>query len=152
HRLLLSTFTVKSTGDAGPGTLRDAITQSNADSGQPNTINFTLDAADRTITLASPLPAITSAVSIDGTSDPAAPLVALSGSSGATDGLSVQAAGTTVKGLALGNFAGTALTLKADGAVIQGNDFGTAGNGTSPAPNGTGIRVSGSSETIGGPA
>ncbi len=30
HRLLLSTFTVNSSGDAGPGTLRDAITLTEA--------------------------------------------------------------------------------------------------------------------------
>src|SRR4051812_2377517 len=69
QRLLLSTFTVTDPGDSGPGTLRAVITQSNADSGQPNSIQFSLDAGHRTIALASPLPAVTTPVTIDGTSD-----------------------------------------------------------------------------------
>jgi hypothetical protein len=55
-------FTVSSTGDTGPGTLRDAITAANA-AGGADTINIS---ATGTITLATPLPNLTEAVEIAG--------------------------------------------------------------------------------------
>lgn len=152
QKILLSTFTVTDPGDAGPGTLRDAITQSNADSAQPNTIGFALDATHRAITLATPLPAVTAPATIDGTSTPAAPAVALAGSAGAPNGMTIAADNSTVKGLDFQGFSGTALLLQGANTTVQGNLFGTAGDGTTPKPNGTAIRVVGSSETIGGTA
>ncbi len=38
--MLLSTFVVSNTGDSGPGTFRQAILDSNAATGQSNTIDF----------------------------------------------------------------------------------------------------------------
>jgi hypothetical protein len=55
-------FSVSSTDDAGPGTLRQAITDANAASG-PDTITIT---ATGTITLATPLPSLTDDVEIAG--------------------------------------------------------------------------------------
>jgi hypothetical protein len=55
-------FTVSSTDDLGPGTLRQAITDANA-AGGPDTITIT---ATGTITLATPLPSLTDAVEIAG--------------------------------------------------------------------------------------
>lgn len=135
-RLLLSTFTVTNSGDSGPGTLREVITQSNADSGQPNSIHFNLDATQRTIALATPLPVVTTPVTIDGTSDPAAPDVALSGSAGAADGLTIQSANSTVKGLDFRSFSGTALNLQGNSIVVQGNKFGTRATARPPRPTG----------------
>ncbi|HEY4239987.1 MAG TPA: right-handed parallel beta-helix repeat-containing protein [Kofleriaceae bacterium] len=57
-----ATFTVTSTADSGTGTLRDAITQANA-AGGTNTVTIT---ATGTITLASSLPTITTAMTITG--------------------------------------------------------------------------------------
>ena len=68
-------FVVTSNADSGPGTLRDALTQAAAN-GQANNINFNLPGntvADRTITLSSSLPIITSSIVIDGTSQPGKP-------------------------------------------------------------------------------
>jgi Calx-beta domain/IPTL-CTERM motif len=57
-----ATFTVSNPGDAGPGTLRQAILDANANPG-PDQIVFTV----ANVTLASSLPLITSPVAIDGT-------------------------------------------------------------------------------------
>ena len=51
--LFATTFTVSSTADSGPGTLRQAITNANADVNTPHTINFSI-AAGSTILLATP--------------------------------------------------------------------------------------------------
>jgi hypothetical protein len=82
-RLVLSTFSVTNTADSGPGSLRQAILESNAAQQPSSDIVFNIPAStapgldipvpgfnkntqDWTITLASPLPAITRPVTIDG--------------------------------------------------------------------------------------
>jgi gliding motility-associated-like protein len=72
---LATTFTVTTNADAGPGSLRDAITAATA-AGGTNSIVFNI--ADqtqpgRTITLASALPLLPSNLTIDGTTQPGAP-------------------------------------------------------------------------------
>ncbi len=70
-RTLLSTFTVSNTGDAGAGSLRQAILDSNADTGQANTIDFDMPGDGvQTIAPQTELPAITVGVVIDGWSQP----------------------------------------------------------------------------------
>ena len=62
-RTLLSAFLVSNTGDSGPGSLRQAIVDSNAATGATNTIDFKIPGQGvQTIAPASPLPAITKAV------------------------------------------------------------------------------------------
>ncbi len=111
---MLSTFTVTSAGDSGPGTLRDAIDQSNAGSG-PNLIDFKiLPAGIQTIDLASPLPYLTTPVAIDGTSEPGysaanAPVIVLDGTNASAVGsaglfLAPGSDGSTIEGLAIRNF------------------------------------------------
>jgi len=67
-------FTVTSNGDSGPGTLRDAILQANANAaGAPNRIVFNIadqSAARRTIQLLSSLPALSSSLTVDATTQP----------------------------------------------------------------------------------
>ena len=66
-RTLLSTFLVSNTGDSGPGSLRQAILDSNAATGATNTIDFDIPGTGvQTIAPLSPLPAITNPVLIDG--------------------------------------------------------------------------------------
>lgn len=65
--LFATVFTVTSTADSGPGTLRQAITSANADTNIPHAINFNLSVGS-TITLGqTPLPEITRTMVIDAT-------------------------------------------------------------------------------------
>src|SRR6516165_3592996 len=109
-RTLLSSFLVTNTGDAGPGSLRQAILDSNSASGSSNSIDFQI-AGDgiQAIAPASPLPVITSPVLIDGFSQPGyagTPLIELSGSqAGGGDGLTIIGSNVTVRGLAISGYA-----------------------------------------------
>ena len=65
-----ATFTVTSTADSGPGSLRQAILDANAAAGA-DTIAFDIDGGGlRTIVLGSPLPFVTDVVTIDGYTQP----------------------------------------------------------------------------------
>jgi gliding motility-associated-like protein len=74
---MANTYTVTSNADNGPGTLRDAILQAAANTaGAPNLIVFNIadqSQAGRTITLQSALPALSSNLTIDGTTQPGTP-------------------------------------------------------------------------------
>ena len=98
------------TADSGPGSLRQAILDSNAATGG--------DQHDRlrhpgpgvqTIAPVSPLPAITNPVLIDGTSQPGyagTPLIAIDASaSGMADALTITGSNVTLRGLTDGGFA-----------------------------------------------
>ena len=129
-RQMLSTFTVSNTADSGTGSLRAAITQSNQTSG-PNTIAFAIPGNYlQTIGLQSALPAITNPVTIDGTSEPGYfgdPMIILNGSgAGASaNGLTVEAANVTVKGLAIESFGGDGILVGGGtGDVITGDFIG----------------------------
>lgn len=73
-----NTITVTTNADSGPGSLRDAITLANANgTAVPDTILFNIadvTEAGRTIHLQSELPALTSNITIDGSSQPGAVL------------------------------------------------------------------------------
>ncbi|MDX9747277.1 MAG: right-handed parallel beta-helix repeat-containing protein [Paludibacter sp.] len=81
-------YTVTSEADSGTGTLRQTITDANADAALPHTINFANDVL--TITLASALPTINKAMTFDGGSG-----VTITGSSN-TVNMVVSAAVLTV--------------------------------------------------------
>src|SRR5260370_22422906 len=71
------TFTVINTNDSGPGSLRQAILDANANAG-PDTIRFSISSGPQAIAPLSPLPTITDPVTIDGTTQPGysgAPLI-----------------------------------------------------------------------------
>jgi hypothetical protein len=133
-RLLLSTFLVKNIADSGPGSLRQAILDSDA-AGGSNTIDFAISGHGvRTIAPVSPLPAITSPVLIDGFSQPgyaATPLIAVTApSSGGTDALAIGS-NTTVRGVAVDGFTfgnGVASeTLTVDSAPLAPIALGSPG-------------------------
>src|SRR5688572_92516 len=63
-RCLLATFTVVNTDDAGPGSLREAITQANLDPAQ-DTIEFA-PGVTGAITLQSALPDLATAIVLEG--------------------------------------------------------------------------------------
>jgi hypothetical protein len=123
-RCLPTVFTVTNTLDAGTGSLRQAILDSNADTLGTNTIDFNIAGAGvQTIAVGSttgrPLPDITSPVTIDGYSQPGASvntlnvgdnavlLIELDGSplTAGSDGLRILSSFTKVDGLMIDNFA-----------------------------------------------
>lgn len=158
-----ATLLVNLTGDAGDGTcdatctLRDAILSSDLTSEQ-DTIEFNI--TPNTITpTASELPAIDQPVIIDGFSDPDSVRVELSGASlpaspPPADGLTLNGADSTIRGLVIRNFNndGIDITASATGNRIESNYIGTDLNGTGDQGNGGhGVDVGGAANTIGGP-
>ncbi len=147
-----STFVVNNTNDSGPGSLRQAILDSNNAIGATNTIDFDISSSGvQTIVPLTPLPAISNPVLIDGTSEPGysgTPLIELSGSqAGGGDGLTITGAGVTVRGLDIGGFSqGAGIDLTGTGATgdwIKGNFLGTDPTGTKAAPNELGVQIDG---------
>ena len=103
-------FGVTTTADSGPGSLRQAILDSNSDPGQTNTISFAIPGAGvQTVEPLTPLPLITGSVVIDGTTQPGfagTPLIAVSAApAGGPAGLTLAGSGVTVRGLVVDEFA-----------------------------------------------
>jgi len=151
-RTLLSTFTVINTGDTGPGSLRQAILDSNADTAGENTIGFAIPGQGvQTIAPLSALPPITQAVLIDSFSQPGyagTPLIEIAGNqAGATDGLVITGSGVTVRGLDINNFfQGAGIHITGSGATgdwIYGDFLGTDPTGTQAEPNAYGVEIDG---------
>src|SRR5262249_34938890 len=131
---LYTTVVVTNANDSGFGSLRDAINQANNAGGALVYINFDIpytlyypgnnsnagpSYAPTPTTLRSALPQITNPVFIDGTTEPLGPngsgshMVILDGSqAGSAIGLDITASGSTVQGLAIGNFAGQGIVLE----------------------------------------
>jgi hypothetical protein len=169
------TFPVTNTNDTGAGSLRQAITEANANPGA-DTISFDIAGAGvHTISPASALPTITDPVIIDGYTQPGASentlaesddanlLIELEGSSaGFASGLRISAGSSTVRGLAINRFVlptgsvddtlGNGILLEgAGGNHIEGNFVGTDPGGTLARPNtDVGIFVSSPDNIIGG--
>ena len=147
--------------DDGTGkcTLRGAIQAANA-RGDAQEITFDIPGGGvPTVSPASPLPAVTAQVTVDGTSQPGTPAgqpgVRLDGAgagSGAS-GLRVQGGASTVKGLIVTGFSGAGISLEgAGGDTVTGDWLGTyaGGSGYADAPDGIGIKVAAANATIGG--
>jgi parallel beta-helix repeat protein len=155
--LRAATITVTTTADAGPGSLRQAILDSNASAGTLDTIAFAIaGAGPHTIAVASPLPGINDPVVIDGTTQPGyagAPLIEIdgTGAGGFQHGLTINAGGSTVRGLAINRCNGSAIQLfTGDGNTIEDNHLGTDVAGTAvPLPaNGYGVNTNGSDGNV----
>ncbi len=173
-RLLLSTFTVTNTADAGPGSLRQAMLDANANvnAGGPDDIEFNIPGAGpHVITPGGELPEITDPVVIDGyTQAGAAPntqpmtegadgtlTIVVNGLGAGTGarGLHITGGGSTVRGLVIQQFGGDGILItNLGGNVIEGNYIGTDVSGTADLGNGNdGIAVTDSpNNTIGGTA
>ena len=150
-------FTVTTTADAGPGSLREAILAANAQAGLDSILFAIPGAGPHTISPLSPLPALTGPTVIDGTSQPGyagTPLIEIEGSSagGGAIGLPIQGGASSVRALAINRFTtGIDMTV-AGGNAVMASRIGTNPAGTSALPNTTGIRadLSSPSSTIGG--
>jgi uncharacterized repeat protein (TIGR01451 family) len=139
-----ATFTVSDPGDSGAGTLRAAITSANVDS-TADLIDFSL--GGQTISLTSPLPAITQPVTIDSTTDTTN---FLDGSSAgvAANGFTINASNVTIKGLEIDGFSGWGILISGNNNTIGENQIGSGSPNTSG-----GISIaSGTGNAIGGSA
>ena len=132
-RQLLSAFTVVNAQDFVPGSLRQAILDSNAQPG-PNIIDFNIGAGGAvSIDLALPLPVITSPVFLNGLSQPGGngtPLIHLVDTRGASIGLRITAGSSTVEGLVIQGFSASGIILDgAGGDLLTDNYIGISGAG-----------------------
>lgn len=149
-----ATFTVTTTDDAGPGSLRAAIDGANASPGA-DVINFNIETFITTLTappsgaifvidVTSALPAITEAVVIDGSSQPGfvpggPPVIVVRGQSGTPfDGLIVRGPGSTVRDLSLVGFEDAIRVEEASSVTVSGSLIGLVPAGTA-APNVNGV-------------
>jgi hypothetical protein len=153
-----ATFTVTTTADSGPGSLRQAILDANASPGA-DTITFAIGSpgSQQTIQPTSALPAITEAVVIDGWSQGGSgytgpPLIELNGALAGShiSGLTITGGGSTVRGLVvngflLGSFASGIRLQTGGGNWIYGNYIGTDFAGAARVANNRGIWIDGSS-------
>jgi len=169
-----ATYTVTTTFDAGPGSLRAAITNANVHEGA-DLIRFSIPGAGvHTIRLLTDLPALEDAVTIDGYTQPgsrpntsefgsnAVITVELSGENapGGAKGLTISHKGCVVRGLVINRFreattgsgGGVAILSSGNGEVIAGNFIGTDVSGTIALGNTEGIRLFGNTSRVGGTA
>ena len=160
------------TNDSGAGSLRQAIIDANA-AGDGSVIKFQIPGSGvQTIAPTTDLPAVTAAITIDGTTqsgahantnpidqaDNAVILIELSGANDTSgQGLLLSGAGATVRGLAIDHWrtsfgSGFGVQVSAAHVTIAGNFIGTDATGETRAANAVGIRFdNGATDlTIGG--
>ncbi|MBE7500480.1 MAG: right-handed parallel beta-helix repeat-containing protein [Verrucomicrobiales bacterium] len=153
-----ATFTVVDSGDAGPGTLRQAIFDANATPGT-DTIAFNLPgAAPFSVQPLSQLPDVTDPVLIDGTTQPGfagTPVIELNGAfaSGAANGLKILGGDSTVRGLAINGWTdpagGFGVWLSGAGNNrIEGCYLGTDIAGTAAQENNAGVLITSSDNNL----
>jgi titin len=136
-------FTVTNTTDGGVGSLRQGILFANTNPG-PNTIDFNISGSPPfTINLASPLPAISATMTIDGTtqtnySPNDTPVIELNGTSTGSSGVGLQLNSpfNTVQGLAINRFPAQGIVLSGVSNTIQLNFIGTDTTGMTNRGNG----------------
>jgi hypothetical protein len=160
-RTLLATFVVTDAGDAGPGTLRQAILDANTLAGA-DTITFDLpgNTSVRTIRPLSALPEVTGQTTIDGRTQAGA-ITELDGSLAGpgANGLTVSGSNSLVRGMVINRFGGHGILLGSlavprpptpTGIRLEGNLIGTDAEGNVDLGNGgAGVVVAASGTTIG---
>ncbi len=148
RRLLTGVLWVTTTDDSGEGSLREAITQANADQGHQE-IRFNIDGSGvHSILPLSPLPAIQDRVSIDATSQTGyvdSPLIEIAGVEVSGIGLRFIAGsdGSLVRGLVINRFQVGIHISGSGNHVIESNYIGTDPTGLSAKPNSDGIFING---------
>ena len=149
-------YTVTTTLDSGPGSLRWAIEQANSHPG-PDTIAFNIPTSDPgyktttgvwTIQPLSPLPHLADGgTTIDGSSQPGfsgLPIMEIEGTK-AGAGLRIESADNTIRGLVINRFIMQGILIygsEASGNIIAGNYIGTDATGASGlGSQGIGIQI-----------
>jgi len=147
------TFTVTSTADSGPGSLRQAILDANANPGA-DTILFGIGSGPQTISPLSELPALSDPVILNAQSQTGfngVPLIRIDGvNAGDSQGLRIDAAQTTVQGLIITRFARSGIEIiSGSGNFVHGCYLGT--DGSNALGNDTGLFIDATTlSTIGG--
>ena len=137
-----------SLANAGPGSLRAAITWANlARPGRRTLIRF---AVRGTITLSSPLPAVSATMTINGMSAPGyarggAPVVEIDANRQAGLEFAPGSSGTRLLGLAVDDAGGDGITLKASHITLNRNYIGLNSSGASFGNGGDGVFVAATS-------
>ena len=165
--VLASPYIVTNTNDSGPGSLRQAILNADANDSVPVTISFNIPTSDPgyaggvfTIEPLSQLPVLSQNITIDGTTqaaftgntNPYGPVIVLNGANQSTgDGLELDD-NNTVKDLDINGFQGTGINLywsfSSNGLTnndnqILDNYLGTNPTGTIAVPNDVGVAIVG---------
>ena len=147
------TLTVTRLGNAGPGSLRAAITSANTSlPGRPVLIRF---AVRGTITLSSALPAIARNTTINGATAPGyshgAPVLEIDANGQAGLEFAPGSSGSRLLALAVDDASGDGVTLEASNVTLDGNYIGLSLSGAAFGNHGDGVFVAASSygNTIG---
>jgi parallel beta-helix repeat protein len=139
-----ATYTVTNLSDSGSGSLRAAIQSANASQG-----NIVVFSTSGTINLSSPLPAITSQTTIDGTTAPGFstnPLISVNFNSMPGITVAAGADGCSIKSLSLVRALNAAITLQASKVILQRNYIGLLTTGLAAGNLGDGVKVLSPSE------
>jgi parallel beta-helix repeat protein len=149
------TWDVTTPADKGPGSLREAIEQTNRWRG-PDVITFHIPASGvQTITLLSPLPPVTDTLTIDASTqgDAKDHLVELDGTwlPPASIGLDLQASRCVIDHLTLTRFPGYGLHLAGTGGhTIRSSHIGVDPSGTVEQGNYAGVWIASPNNVVGG--
>lgn len=148
-----STILVTTTGDAGAGTLREAILQANSTPGTDR-IEFDIPGpGPHVISPLTPLSFLSDVTTVDGQTEPdfnGSPIVVIDGTQivgtpGLIEvGIGVLASGCVIRGLRVVNCAGPAIDVREGaGTIVEANWVGLDAAGTAAAPNISGVNMSG---------
>ena len=147
------TFTVTNTNDGGAGSLRQAISDANANAGADQIVFNISPGGGQTIAVPTALPAITDPAEIDATTQPGysgIPLIQLKGGAGSGHGFEITAGNSTIRGFVISSFnAGSGIAISGNGGnLIVNNYIGTNPTGTSADGNLNGVSILNSSNNI----
>lgn len=149
-----STFVVTNANDSGPGSLRQAMIDANANPGL-DTITFNIGSGHQIIKPLEPLPTVTDPVVIDGTSQPGfsgTPIIELDSSIPVVgSGLFLNSGNSTVRSMVINGSPSNGISIAKNGNRIEGCYIGTDVTGTLARANRAhGISIGGSNNFIGG--
>lgn len=153
--LAATTFVVTNVNDSGPGSLRQAILDANANPGLDSII-FNITGPSLRIQPLLGLPDIVDPVVIDASTQPGfagTPIVELNGDKSAVRGVFVNSPGSTIRSLVVNGFStgGIILGTSSAGSRVEGCYVGTDVTGMFAIPNtGSGVAVFSSNNVIGG--
>jgi len=167
-----ATFTVTSSADSGPGTLRQAILDANATPGA-DTISFDLGGSGiHTLVPAASLPVVTDPITLDGWTQPGSSpnsggpgqaddsvhLIEIDGTNSTDDRACITVGpggtGSVIRGFVINRCPGDGILLLDSGGsnTVAGNFIGTDPTGSTPMGNAIGVTITKDStgNTIGG--